>query len=90
MLRTGDMQFGDAPTGVYLTDQDCERFYAAVYTVMRGRQDPISLDTAAQLLELLHEAEDGEVRDVQYLKPYEDCRVASDSHPARHLGGGAT
>ena len=86
MLHTGVMQFGDAPTGLYIGDEDCGRFYSAVYTVLRGRQDPIALDTVTQLLEMLREAEDGEIRDVQYLKPYADCALAPGAHPVRHMG----
>jgi hypothetical protein len=73
MLQTGEMQFGDMPMGIYLTHQDVLRYFDALHTVLAGRKDPISVDTVEELIEVLREAEDDEIVEIQKMKPYPEC-----------------
>jgi hypothetical protein len=72
-METGEMQFGQLPMGIYVTHEDVQRYFGALHMMLHGRSDTISTDTVLELLEVLREAEDNEVVEVQKMKPYEEC-----------------
>lgn len=73
MMQTGEMQFGNLPLGIYLTHADVLRYFDALHSVLAGRTDVISTATIEELVEVLREAEDDEIVEVQKMKPYEEC-----------------
>jgi len=73
MPQTSEMRFGTEASGLFLAREDCQRYMGALHAVLAGRNDPISMATAEELLELLKESNDDTEGLVLCLKPIPAC-----------------
>ena len=76
--ETGEIRFGSEKGGLFITNEDCQMYFAALHTILAGRHDSISLAQLVQLQEMLRSFYSEDFGKFQSLRSFEECLKDSD------------
>ena len=74
---TGEMKFASDRTGLFISHDDALTYFGALHAVMNHRHDAISEAQVRELMELLREAHDDTIGEVQVMRAFGECRITS-------------